>query len=134
LLVVLSLFFSLPGLIITSVFGFAILYKVEKDRKAALANSRVKNMAVDVVASHKIMYSMILSPILTALIVIAVVIAMAWYGYSFLDSLYGGFITIFAFPCYFYFCVLFADTAIRHIKQLYVNFLAVFQPRRISAI
>jgi glycerol-3-phosphate O-acyltransferase/dihydroxyacetone phosphate acyltransferase len=131
---VFSACFAIPGLAITSVFGLAIQYKVEKDRKTALANSRVKKLAKDVVASHKIIYSMILAPVLTGLVAVSVLLIMAWYGHGMWDCLLTGLIAFVVWPWYFYFCVLFSDTAIRHAKQLYVNTLAVFQPRRIEAI
>lgn len=73
-----SFFFALPGLAFTSIIALIIQWKAEQDRKVALAGSRVKVVAKDVIASRKLVYAIALFPFITVAPGFAVLV-YTWY-------------------------------------------------------
>ena len=111
---------------ITTGFGLAISYKVEQERKKALAASKVKVLAKDVIASLKIVYGVIIGPCITLGLGTITMIYYLYHGYEFLDSVEYGFMIMLIWPFYFYFCVLFADDAVKYFSMLWLNIRALF--------
>jgi len=81
-----------------------------------LANSRVKVVAKDVIASHKLLYAIALFPVITFAPGFIVLVYNWYYAAAFWDCFYFSTITTLIWPFYFYFCVLFADDGIKHLK------------------
>lgn len=59
----LSLWFALPGLLMLAPLATIVAFYAEKERKKALAGSDVKVKATDVMASVKVVASLVLYPI-----------------------------------------------------------------------
>ena len=55
--------FALPGMLMLVPLGLIVAYFAEKERRKALATSTVKVRAVDVMASVKVLASLVLYPI-----------------------------------------------------------------------
>lgn len=60
---IVSLVFALPGFIMSAPIAILLNTLTERERKKALANSKVKVQGKDVVASYKILTSFVLVPI-----------------------------------------------------------------------
>lgn len=127
---VISMLFSLPGLIITSWLACLIREKAEKSRKQALAKSSVKVTGKDVVSSYKIKYAMVTWPLLWIFLSIFV-FGLCWYcefGYRY------GFYFFIGWPFYCYFAITFSDYAFISARKLYINTMTIFSYDKAHAL
>ena len=59
---IISFFFALPGMLMLIPLGLFLTYFAEKERRKALAGSEVKVKGVDVMASVKVVASIVIYP------------------------------------------------------------------------
>lgn len=129
-----SLIFALPGLIFTGCVGGLIKFIVEKERRKALASSSVKIQARDVIASFKIIYGIMLFPVVLGMIVLVIFGSKLYSSGSVYDSLYYTFLFIVVWPWYYYLCLIFGDRAMLHLKRLYVRALSICNPTQMELL
>lgn len=129
-----SLIFALPGLIFTACVGGLIKFIVEKERRKALAGSSVKIQARDVIASFKIIYGIMLFPVVLGGIMMMIFGIKLYLSGSVANSLYYAFIFIVVWPWYYYLCLIFGDRAMLHLKRLYVRAISICNPTQMEIL
>ena len=139
ILVILSVAVSLPGLVVSLPPGIYLRLKAESERKKALAGSVVKITGSDVMASIKVTGGMALFPIVTACIACGFIAFNYCTFHSDWDrdlttALWKSFVMTVVWPLYFYVCVIFGDTAVKHGRRLYLRTRSICSKKELMAL